>query len=47
MEAYFKKMSYNKNNLYTFVSEHICLNIKKGLLYDPIQASPINLEDFA
>lgn len=46
-EEYFKTKTYNKVSLYDYTTNHICLNLVKGQLIDPIQVEPIFIEDFA
>lgn len=45
-EEYFKVKTYNGLSLFDYVSNHICLNLNKGILMDPIQVEPICIEDF-
>ncbi|KJY61107.1 hypothetical protein [Lactobacillus apis] len=43
---YFKKRVYTGESLYDYVDNHISLNLQKGILMDPIQVEPIEIDDF-
>ena len=45
--SFFKDRIYDSGSLYDYVSSHICLTYKEGILIDSIQFEPISIEDFA
>lgn len=45
-QEYFKTRVYNGISLFEYTNTHICLNLEKDLLTDPIQVEPIYIDDF-
>lgn len=45
--SFFKDRIYDSGSLYDYVSSHICLTYKEGILIDSIQFEPILIEDFS
>ena len=45
-QEYFKTRVYNGISLFEYTNTHICLNLEKDILTDPIQVEPIYIDDF-
>ena len=45
-ENYFSSRIYENKSLKEYVNNHVSLNLKPGILMDPIQVEPIYIEDF-
>ena len=45
-QKYFKTRVYNGMSLFEYTNTHICLNLEKDILTDPIQVEPIYIDDF-